>query len=155
MSAFNPNDPNIAMLDQVAHSLGNLCERVVFIGGAAAGLLITDMGMPSVRRTDDVDVIAPIQALEEYYQLEVQLRQRGFVPDLRPHAPVCRWIVEDITVDLMPTREEVLGFANQWYGLAVSTAQVLRLPSGLKIKVVRVPEFVATKLEAKATPATA
>lgn len=148
MTRFNPNDPNIAMLDRVAQRLGKLREDVVFVGGAAAGLLITDMAMPSIRRTDDVDVIAPMQALEEYHRLEELLRRLGFAPDLRPEAPVCRWIVEDITVDVMPTREEVLGFANQWYLLAVATAQMLTLPSGLKIKVVRAPEFLATKLEA-------
>ena len=37
MQVFNPNDPNVAMLEQVARSLGQeLCSQFVFVGGAAA-----------------------------------------------------------------------------------------------------------------------
>lgn len=149
MTHLNPNDPNIAMLDRVAQRLGaELCERVVFVGGAAAGLLITDMALPSIRRTDDVDVITPAQALEDFHQLEAELRHRGFTPDMRPEAPVCRWLVEGITVDVMPSKEEILGFANRWYIMSIATAQSHQLPSGIQVKVVRAPEFIATKLEA-------
>lgn len=55
MQVFNANDPNVVMLEQVARSLGpELCRQFVFVGGAAAGLLITDVAMPTIRRTDDV-----------------------------------------------------------------------------------------------------
>ncbi len=149
MKPANPNDPNIVMLDRVAQRLGlELCEGMVFVGGAAAGLLITDLALPAIRRTDDVDVVTPTQALAEFHQLEEQLRLRGFEQDTRPQAPVCRWLVEDITVDIMPTIEEVLGFTNRWYTLSVATAQVHELPSGIQVKVIRAPEFIATKLEA-------
>lgn len=37
MQVFNPNDPNVAMLEQVARSLApELCSQFVFVGGAAA-----------------------------------------------------------------------------------------------------------------------
>lgn len=149
MTPANPNDPNIVMLDRVARYLGSeLCESMVFVGGAAAGLLITDLALPRIRRTDDVDVVTPAQVLEDFHRLENQLRQRGFAPDMRPEAPVCRWLVDNITVDVMPSKEEVLGFANRWYVLSAATAQLHELPSGAKIKVIRAPEFIATKLEA-------
>lgn len=149
MTQRNPNDPNRVMLDRVARRLGpELCEQVVFVGGAAAGLLITDLASPGIRRTDDVDVITPAQALEDYHVLEGKLRKLGFAADMRPQAPLCRWIVEDLTIDVMPTREEILGFTNRWYVLGVATAQTLELPSGVRIKVIRAPEFIATKLEA-------
>ncbi len=55
MQVFNPNDPNVAMLEHVARSLGpELCSQLVFVGGAAAGLLITDLAMPPIRRTENV-----------------------------------------------------------------------------------------------------
>lgn len=146
---LNPRDPNIAMLDRVAALLGPvLCARMVFVGGAAAGLLITDMAMPSIRRTDDVDVLTPEQALSEYQQLEVMLREMGFSQDMRPDAPVCRWLIGGIPVDVMPTREDILGFSNRWYPLSIATAQTQILPSGRHVRVVRAPEFIATKLEA-------
>lgn len=36
---LNPNDPNVIMLELVARRLGKaLCDEVVFVGGAVAGL---------------------------------------------------------------------------------------------------------------------
>lgn len=145
----NPNNPNITMLDRVAQRLGpKLCSSMVFVGGAAAGLLITDLALPTIRRTDDVDVVSPAQALEEFHLLETQLRQCGFAPDMRPDAPICRWLVDGVTVDVMPSRQEILGFANRWYPLSIATAQLHTLPSGMQVRVIRAPEFIATKLEA-------
>jgi predicted nucleotidyltransferase len=149
MTQVKSNDPNIVMLDRVAHRLGpELCESMVFVGGAAAGLLITDLAMPGIRRTDDIDVVTPAQALHDFHQLEEKLRMRGFTPDMRPEAPLCRWLVENITVDVMPSKKEILGFTNRWYIMSVATAQEHELPSGARVKVIRAPEFIATKLEA-------
>lgn len=143
------NNPNITMLDLMAQRLGpELCENMVFVGGAAAGLLITDLALPAIRRTDDIDVVTPTQALEDFHKLENQLRELGFTPDMRPEAPLCRWQIDNMTVDVMPSKEEVLGFANRWYVLSVATAQIHELPSGTRVKVIRAPEFIATKLEA-------
>lgn len=48
---MNPNDPNVLMLEMVAQHLGDeLREQLVFVGGAVAGLLITDPAMPAIRR---------------------------------------------------------------------------------------------------------
>jgi len=149
MQVFNPNDPNVAMLEQVARSLGpDLCSQFVFVGGAAAGLLVTDVAMPAVRRTDDVDIVTSAQDLADYYRFEAQLRSLGFMQDHSPDAPVCRWRVDGVALDLLPTQEEILGFTNQWYRVGVATAQTLMLPSGVPIRVLRAPEFIATKLEA-------
>lgn len=149
MQVFNPNDPNVAMLEKVARSLGpELCTQFVFVGGAAAGLLITDLAMPAIRRTDDVDIVTSAEALVDYYRFEDQLRGLGFVQDQSPGAPVCRWRVDGVAVDLMPTQEEILGFTNRWYRMGVATAQTFALPSGVPIRLLRAPEFIATKLEA-------
>lgn len=110
MQVFNPNDPNVVMLEQVARSLGpELCSQFVFVGGAAAGLLITDLAMPAIRRTDDVDILTSAQDLAAYYRFEDHLRALGFVQDQSPDVPVCRWRVDGVAVDLMPTQEEILG----------------------------------------------
>ena len=63
-------------------------------------------------------------------------------------APICRWQVEGVAVDVMPTLEELLGFANRWYPLCVSTAEPQELPSGVVIRVIQAPVFIGTKLEA-------
>ena len=60
---MNPNDPNVQLLDIVADRLGDdLCGRLVFVGGALAGLLITDPAQPAIRPTEDVDLIAQVIA---------------------------------------------------------------------------------------------
>ncbi|TAG26755.1 MAG: hypothetical protein EAZ37_07950 [Burkholderiales bacterium] len=149
MRPLNPNDPNVAMLELVALRLGaELGERFTFVGGAVAGLLITDPANPAIRPTEDVDIVVEAVVLKEYHQVEKQLRARGFVQDMRPQAPICRWRMDGLTVDVMPSEEKVLGFANRWYPLGVRTAQALALPSGTSIRVLHAPVFIATKLEA-------
>lgn len=149
---MNPNDPNIHLLEIVAERLGDeLCKELVFVGGAVTGLLITDPAMPSIRPTEDVDVICRVLALTEYHRIEARLQSRGFVQDLSQDAPICRWRVTDlrsVVVDVMPTLENILGFSNRWYPLALETAVPTRLPSGHGIRLVNAPVFVATKLEA-------
>ena len=51
------NDPNLPHLRQVAKALGDLRDHVVFVGGAVAGLLVTDPLADSVRATRDVDAV--------------------------------------------------------------------------------------------------
>ena len=146
---MNPNDPNVALLEQAAAHLGEaLLEQLVFVGGAVAGLLITDPAMPDIRPTQDVDVICRVIARADYYQLGMQLRERGFQEDTRPGAPLCRWCIEQIILDLMPSQGEMLGFSNRWYPLALESAQLQVLPSGRSIRMVTAPVFLATKLEA-------
>lgn len=146
---MNPNDPNAQMLDIVAERLGSdLCDRLVFVGGAVAGLLVTDPAQPAIRPTEDVDLIAQVIARTDYYALEAELRARGFQQDMRAGAPICRWTVAGVTVDVMPTLPDVLGFSNRWYPLACATAWAARLPSGRSVQVIAAPAFVATKLEA-------
>ena len=105
MMTAKQNNPNITMLDLMAQRLGpELCENMVFVGGAAAGLLITDLALPAIRRTDDIDVVTPTQALEDFHKLENQLRELGFTPDMRPEAPLCRWQIDNMTIDVMPSQ---------------------------------------------------
>lgn len=146
---LNPNDPNVVMLELVARRLGaDLCSKFAFVGGAVAGLLITDPANPPIRSTEDVDIVAEVLALSGYHRIEKALRERGFTQDMSADAPICRWQVEGVTVDVMPTMEEILGFANRWYPLCVSTAEPLELPSGVAIRVIQAPVFIGTKLEA-------
>ncbi|WP_200383409.1 hypothetical protein [Rhodocyclus tenuis] len=74
---MNSNDPNVALLELVAQHLGaDLREQLVFVGGAVAGLLITDPAMPAIRPTEDVDLICRAVALSDYHQIETMLLAR-------------------------------------------------------------------------------
>lgn len=147
------NDPNLAILSEVAQMLAPLLDEVVFLGGCATGLLLTDPAAPGVRPTDDVDVISEVATLGEYYRLADRLKGLGFREDTSPEAPLCRWTAQGraggrLILDAMPTEPGVLGFSNRWYATAIRTSHQLRLASGHVIRVIAAPHFVATKLEA-------
>lgn len=141
-------DPNRLMVERVAAQLGDLRQRVVFLGGAATGLLLTDPGAPSIRITKDVDVIVQIGSRKEYRDLEKELLALGFSPDHSEGAPVCRWTFEGSLIDVMPTDPGLLGFSNRWYPGALRHASEYTLPNGTQIRLVSPPYFLATKLEA-------
>jgi sugar (pentulose or hexulose) kinase len=73
----NP-DPNLGMVERIAAALGQLRDRVVFVGGSATGLLITDPMAAAIRVTKDVDVIVEVATHGGYYQIEEALRAQGF-----------------------------------------------------------------------------
>jgi hypothetical protein len=136
------SDPNREMVELVARALGSLCQELVFVGGCATGLLLTDPARPPARATTDVDLIADVLTVTDYYQLQGKLKAQGFreVPEVS-----CRWRFGDLKVDVMPTKEKFLGFSNRWYPLAVERARAVTLPSGATILVVSPPLFLATK----------
>ena len=138
-------DVNLAMVKRVAELLGPLLPKVVFLGGAATGLLITDEAAPEVRATKDVDVIVEIFSRSDYYKLEETLRSLGFAQPTEEDVPLCRWVIGDIKVDVMPTDEKILGFSNKWYSPAIKNATEIFLEKGLEIRIVTAPYFIATK----------
>jgi predicted nucleotidyltransferase len=139
---------NLAMVRLVAERLGDLQERVVFLGGAATALLITDAAAPDVRATLDVDVIVEIGTGPDYYRLGESLRAIGFTEDASEGAPLCRWLIDGIRVDIMPTDERILGFSNRWYLPALHHAARIEIDGGMTIRSDTAPFFLATKLEA-------
>ena len=142
------DDPNIAMLQLAAAGLGTLVDEVVFLGGCATGLLITDAATPPIRQTKDVDVIVEIRSRHDYHAFSDKLRDRGFREDQSEGAPICRWIYQSVMVDVMPTDSTILGFSNRWYAQAMHAAKRMHLPAGFDIRMVSAPFFLATKLEA-------
>lgn len=141
-------NPNIEILSAAVERLGAVADEMVFLGGCATGLLITDPAAPSIRITTDVDVITEVTSMRDYYQLSERLRQQGFAEDKSEGAPVCRWKLGNTILDVMPTDPDILGFGNQWYKPAMDTARSFKLPSGKRIRIVVAPYFLATKLEA-------
>lgn len=142
------NDPNRAILLLIANALGDLREKVVFVGGCATGLLVTVKRAQVIRPTDDVDIVAQVASTAGYHALESQLRSKGFVQDMSKGAPICRWSYQGVAVDVMPTDEKILGFANRWYPLAIAHANHFELDAQNTIRLIAAPFFIATKLEA-------
>ena len=140
--------PNLAKVELIAHVLGALRDQLVFVGGCAVDLLLTDPAAAPTRVTYDVDLVAQVAALPGYHALEKQFAQLGFKRDLAQDAPICRWRYNNLEVDLMPMDSGILGFANRWYPLAVQTANEIALPAGMTIRLISAPVFLATKFEA-------
>ena len=77
MTPMDARDPNVAMLDLVAERLGEeLLADAVFVGGAVAGLLVTDPAAPAIRPTEDVDLVFGAIALADHHEFEARLRAR-------------------------------------------------------------------------------
>lgn len=142
------HNPNIELLEFMVDRLGPLTEELVFLGGCATALLLSDPAAPPVRVTRDVDAIAEVGSLADYHRLCSRLRKRGFQEDQTEHAPICRWAGHGVHLDVMPTDPTILGFANQWYDHAVTTAKNHELATGRTIRLVTAPFFLATKLDA-------
>lgn len=139
---------NIELLELAARHLEEIVQEVAFVGGATVVLMMTDEAAPDVRPTIDVDVIVEIGNQGDYYALAQRLREKGFSEDDSDGAPLCRFRGHGLTLDVMPTDPDILGFSNRWYAEALAQAERVTLPSGAQISVVSALHFIATKLEA-------
>jgi hypothetical protein len=133
-------------LERVAAALGDDLPNVVFVG-AAASALFPSTSPADLRHTQDVDVLANVSRAA-YYELVGRLRQRGFVECRDEGAPLCRYTLNDLVVDLMVSDPAILGFTNRWYSEAFANAGSFLLPSGGMVLAITPIYFVATKLEA-------
>ncbi len=139
---------HIEMIKHVAKGLGQLRPKVVFLGGSATGFHITDKAGPEVRATKDVDIIVEVASRVDYHQLEETLRELGFFQKMQQDDPICRWYLNDVIVDVMPTDENILGFSNRWYLSAIRNSVTIELERKMEIQIVTAPYFLGTKLDA-------
>lgn len=129
----------------VARKLDFLKDDMVFIGGAVIELLLDQNYPLEVRASYDVDTVVEVTSITEFAKLEKKLRLLGFKnnQDL-----ICRWHIDDIIVDVMPTEESILGFSNRWYKELFKNAKSYELEKDFSIKLVTAPYLLATKFEA-------
>lgn len=129
-------DRNRQYLIETAKLLGPLLDKLVFVGGAVTGLLVTDSAAGEPRVTVDVDAIAEILSYAEYAAFGDRLRSLGFSEDTTEGAPMCRWVQQLLILDVMPLDEDILGFSNRWYRAAMNAAVIHRISADLDIRVV-------------------
>lgn len=122
---------------------------MVFVGGAAVPLWITDPAAPDPRPTLDVDAIVEVETLTAYDGFAAGLRATGFREDAASGV-ICRWRHPgtSLVLDVMPADPSILGFANRWYRDAARTAATRVLSGGVRVRVVSPPYLLATKVEA-------
>lgn len=136
----------IVRLKAAYHALEEFGPEVVFVGGAVVSLYAT-RPVPDIRPTDDIDVLVEVATYRDYALLEDKLRQKGFVND-QATGVICRYVVKGITVDVMPTQPEILGFSNKWYPGALKASIEHSLDQHCVIRILPAPLFIATKMEA-------
>ncbi|MFZ3040810.1 MAG: hypothetical protein WA108_03295 [Thiobacillus sp.] len=107
-NVFRRDDPNLPILMLIAKSLGDLCDSLVFVGGCATGLLLTTPRAQAIRATQDVDVVVHALSTADYHAIEKAVEARGFKHDLSPEAPICRWVLQGVALDLMPSQPGIL-----------------------------------------------
>jgi hypothetical protein len=139
---------SIESLITVNERLAPLGLPYAFLGGAVVGLYLTDPAAAPPRPTKDVDVAIEVAAYAKHAALESRLRSLGFQHVRREGAPICRWIVAGITVDVMPTGEAVFGWRSRWFSEAIQMAERHSVGAGVEINLVTAPYFIATKIEA-------
>lgn len=137
---------NTVRIKAVNNHLGDLKDKVVFVGGATISLY-ADRETLEVRPTDDIDIIVEIISYSERSMLEEKLRSMGFQHDIASNV-VCRFKIKGIIVDIMPTSDESIGFKNIWYPEGFKNAMDSILDDRTTIKILSAPYFIATKLEA-------
>ncbi len=100
---------NLELLKVAAKLLRPVLDELVFVGGCATGLLVSDEAAAEVRPTFDVNAIE-ITSYVEYTTFGERLHQLGFTEDASEGAPICRWQHGQIKLDLMPLDEKILAF---------------------------------------------
>lgn len=143
----NNYEVNKIRLKAVSGALSGLGQDVVFVGGAVVALYVNQETAAEVRPTEDIDVVVELISYGSYAGLENRLRELGFQNDIASGV-ICRYTIQGITVDIMPTDSVVLGFSNQWYAGGFKSAIDYRLDEESVIKIFSLPYFIASKWEA-------
>ena len=113
---------NIAVVAEVAEALRDIKKQVVFVGGAVVSLYADDSAADEIRPTQDVDMTLHIANLSHWVKVQEQLGALGFHPDPFGHA-ICSYKYKDIPVDIMATKDGLLGPANRWYKIGFKSME--------------------------------
>ena len=137
---------NITRIKAVSNALGELKDDVVFVGGATISLY-ADRRFFETRVTDDVDIIVEIINYRGRASLEEKLRSLGFHHDFESGI-VCRYRIDGMIVDIMPTNDPSIGFHNKWYADGFREAIDYAIDENHSVRILSAPYFIATKLAA-------
>lgn len=138
---------NIVRLKSVANILNGLGQQYAFVGGATVSLYATNTAAAAIRPTDDVDVVVELASYADQMELDQRLRSLGFENDVESGV-ICRYKVQGMIVDIMPTIPDIFGFSNRWYEDGFRAAVVHRFNDGQEVLIFSVPYFLASKWEA-------
>lgn len=139
---------NLVRIKAVHEVLKGLEDDYVFVGGATVSLYATDSSLATeIRPTDDVDIVVELASYKGYADLDERLRNLGFSNDVASGV-ICRYRIQGIIVDVMPTDPSIIGFSNRWYAEGFERAIPYVFDEHTTVKIFSLPYFVASKWEA-------
>ncbi|HRH07534.1 MAG TPA: nucleotidyl transferase AbiEii/AbiGii toxin family protein [Bacteroidia bacterium] len=130
----------------MAKSLGDLNEKIVFVGGAVVSVYADDPAADEVRPTDDIDFTLELTGYGDWVALNEKLMAIGFSPNPEGHA-MCNFLYQGIEIDVMPSENSAIGTTNRWYKPGFEFVKEITI-GGQKVRVLSVPFYLATKFEA-------
>lgn len=131
---------------KIALALGDLNEKVVYVGGAVVSLYIDDAAADDVRPTKDIDISLEIASLGELETLRKTLIEKGFTQSSEDDV-MCRFRYDDIKVDVMATEEIGWAPGSPWFAQGFKHYQIIEL-DGIEIRLLPLSYFLATKFSA-------
>lgn len=131
---------------KIALALGELNEKVVYVGGAVVSLYIDDTSAEDVRPTKDIDIALEIITLGELENLRQLLNQKKFYQTAEDNV-ICRFRFEEIIIDVMATRPIGWAPANPWFEAGIASALAINIDD-VTIKILSLPYYLATKFSA-------
>jgi predicted nucleotidyltransferase len=137
---------NLGVIGIIATALGELNERVVYVGGAVVSLYINDPAAEDVRPTKDIDISLKIASIGELEEIRESLTLKGFKQSPRDDV-ICRFRYEDIKVDVMSTKAVGWAPANPWFGPGFKHLDKIEIEDKT-IHILQLSYFLATKFSA-------
>lgn len=137
---------NLKVISKVAKALGELNDRVVYVGGATVSLYINDPAAEDIRPTKDIDISLEILTLGELENIRIQLNKKKFY-QTSDATVTCRFFYDDITVDVMSTNAVGWAPADRWFAPGFKHVEI-REVEGQQIRILPLAYFMATKFSA-------
>jgi predicted nucleotidyltransferase len=138
---------NLGVIKIVSQALGEMNERVAYVGGAIVSIYADDPAAEDVRPTKDIDLTLQIVSFKELAKIQEELANKGIYP--APDTNVaCRFQYKDILIDVMSTQEIGWAPSDPWFEPGFNSTIIYEIDNNTSIRVFPVSYFLATKFSA-------
>lgn len=138
---------NMGVVKKVATALGELNEKVAYVGGATVSIYADDPAADDVRPTKDIDIMLNIVSFAELTLLQENLAKKGIHPDAESKI-TCRFKYEDVIIDVMSTKEVGWAPSDPWFKPGFQNLMSYSVDEQTTIRIFPVSYFLATKFSA-------
>lgn len=140
-------DNSYSLIEKVAQGFGDLNKKVFYLGGSTLSLYVSKYAAAQNRVVGEVDCILGSLALNDYFQWEEWLTERGFVKEEAINHFQHRWRYEGIPVNILARTRETLAYKYRWLDEGIFHAQSYPIAEGLSIRSFTPAYFIAAKIE--------